>query len=137
MHQMPTAQQQLSVVDHAPGLRRPAGVGERVAASATLLALYAILAASAGTSLPLPVRVLVLLAALAGVLRWQWFHANAPGRRLHNHRETGLYYFGLLTLGIPGSQILWSNPTGLATALIAPAIPTLGLAAFLLLRLRR
>ncbi|UFQ18713.1 MULTISPECIES: hypothetical protein [Streptomyces] len=131
------AAHQLKVIDGAPRLSRPAGVGERVLGVFSVGLLPAGLAAVSANSIQTAVRVLALVAALALMTGWYWFHLGATRRRPHTATENAAVVFATMMLGAPGSKILWDNPAPLGGSLIAAALPTVGLLVYLVLRWRR
>ncbi|MFI2458269.1 hypothetical protein [Streptomyces sp. NPDC019539] len=131
------AAERLRVIEEAPVPGRAASLGERLLGVASAAALFAVLAGAAVSEIPAAVGCLVLLAALALVLRWRWFHLRAPRRRPHTKVEEVIFLFVPATLAIPGLKLLWDNPADSSAALVSAAVPTVALAFYLMLRWRR
>ncbi|TLQ44703.1 hypothetical protein FEF34_17815 [Streptomyces marianii] len=129
--------EQLRAIEGAPVLSRAAGGTERALGVLSIVALFVVLAAGAVVGIPAALGCVVLLAALALVLRWRWFHLRAPGRRPHTKTEEWLSFFTPVALAIPGLRLLWNNPADLAGGLMSAAVPTAVLACYLMLRWRR
>ncbi len=82
--------------------------------------------------------VFTFLAALSLALAWWWYHLGAPGRRPHTRTEKSTFLFTVMTLAIPGLSLIWGDgQNGLAAHLVAAAVPTVGLALYLVMRWRR
>ncbi|WP_225882119.1 hypothetical protein [Streptomyces aureocirculatus] len=128
---------QLGAIDGAPKLNKPAGAGERALGVASAAALLSGLAVTSAHSTPTAQGVLALLAAVALMMGWYWFHLSATRRRPHTPAENATLVFATMMLGAPGSRILWDSPAPLAAALAAAALPTTGFLAYLVLRWRR
>ncbi|WJV50547.1 hypothetical protein [Streptomyces flavofungini] len=128
---------QLGFIDGAPKLNKPAGAGERVLGVASAAALLSGLAVASTHSTPAALGVLTLLAAVALMMGWYWFHLSATRRRPHSTAENATLVFATVMLGAPGSKILWDSPAPLAAALTAAALPTAGFLIYLVLRWRR
>ncbi|MGW7355492.1 hypothetical protein ACWGI0_02085 [Streptomyces sp. NPDC054802] len=137
MGQEPDSAEQLRVIDEAPALTRAAAPGERALAVLSAVALFAMLAAASANRIPLLLGCVVLVASLALVLRWRWFHLRAPGRRPHTKVEEAVFLFAPVTLAVPGLKVLWDNPADMTAALAAAAVPAVVLAVYLVLRWRR
>ncbi|MEV7996065.1 hypothetical protein AB0O67_30480 [Streptomyces sp. NPDC086077] len=129
--------EQLRAIDEAPVLTRAATTGERALGALSALALFGVLAAAAVVQTPVALGCVVLLLALGLVLRWRWFHLQAPGRRPHTKAEEWISFLGPVSLAIPALGVLWNNPVELPGALVAAAVPTAVLAGYLALRWRR
>ncbi|WP_253916787.1 hypothetical protein [Streptomyces sp. MNP-20] len=128
---------QLGVIDGAPNLNKPAGVGERVLGVVSAAVLLSGLAVTSANSTSAALGVLVLIAAVALMMGWYWFHLSATRRRPHTTAENASIVFATVMLGAPGSKILWDSPAPLAGSLAAAALPTAGLLFYLVLRWRR
>ncbi|MFJ2743036.1 hypothetical protein ACIO3O_25610 [Streptomyces sp. NPDC087440] len=129
---------QLAVITAAPDLSRPASLGERVVGVATLVGLYGGLVAALESDLPRPVGVLVFVAALVLLLRWNGHHDNAARRRPHTRLENGARLCAAALVGIPGISLVFGDgPDTFAAHLVAPAFPTLAAAVYLVLRWRK
>lgn len=137
MGQDPDAAEQLRVIDEAPTLTQAASVGERVLTVLSVAVLFTVLAVAGANRVPLLVGCLVLVASLALVLRWRWFHLRRPGRRPHTKVEEVVFLFVPVTLAIPGLKVVWGNSADTAAAWVAAAVPAALLAAYLVLRWRR
>ncbi|MEU1128402.1 hypothetical protein ABZ383_00810 [Streptomyces sp. NPDC005900] len=129
--------EQLQIIEGAPALGKAAAGGERVLGAVSVAALFAVLVVASTSTIPMMLGCVVLLAALAVVIRWRWFHLRAPSRRLHTKVEDGVFFFALVTLAFPGLKLLWDNPSSPMAAVVASAIPSVLLACYLLLRWRR
>lgn len=128
---------QLGVIDGAPQLNKPAGAGERALGVASAGVLLGGLALTAANSTPVALGVAALIAAVALMMGWYWFHLSATRRRPHTSAENATVVFATVMLGAPGSKILWDSPVPPTGALVAAALPTAGLLAYLALRWRR
>ncbi|MFF9897994.1 hypothetical protein [Streptomyces longispororuber] len=128
---------QLEVIDGAPKLNKPAGVGERVLGVASAAVLLCGLAIVGANNTPTVLGVLALIAAVALMMGWYWFHLSATRRRPHTTAENATVVFATVMLGAPGSKILWDSPAPATGAWVAAALPTAGLLVYLALRWRR
>ncbi|RLV01625.1 hypothetical protein CTZ27_12545 [Streptomyces griseocarneus] len=127
----------MRTIEGAPALNRPAATGERALGLASAVALFTGLALAGMKSTPPVLGVVVLVAALALVLGWRSFHLGAPRRRPHTKMENRVAFGATVMIALPGSRILWDNPTSLEGALVGAAVPTVVLAVYLVLRWSR
>lgn len=118
-------------------MNKSASARERVLGVASAAVLFAGVAAAGASDIPTVVGVLVLVAAVALMMAWYWFHLSATRRRPHTKTENAAVVFATMMLGAPGSKILWDDPASLGASLAAAALPTAGLLAYLVLRWRR
>jgi hypothetical protein len=137
MGQEPDSAEQLRVIEGAPALTRPATPAERALGALSAAALFAALVVASSHEIPVLLGCFVLVASLALVLRWRWFHLRTTGRRPHSKVEEAVFLFAPVTLALPGLKLLWHNPAELTDSVMSAAVPTIVLAAYLALRWRR
>lgn len=133
-----TPADQLSVIDSAPDLSRPASTGERVVGVVTLVALYAGLVIALESDLPRLAGAAVFIAASALLLGWNGHHDGAARRRPHTRLEMAVRFCGLVFLCMPGAALVFGQGSdSLAGHLVSAALPTAAAAVYFVLRWRR
>ncbi|MEU5591045.1 hypothetical protein [Streptomyces chrestomyceticus] len=129
--------EQLQVIMDAPTLTRPASMRERILGVASVAALYTGLAIALAHGVPTLLGVLILVASLFLLLRWNWFHGRITCRRPHTKVENAARFLTAPMLGVSAAGLFGDGPEPLGFSLAAAALPAASLMVYLALRWRR
>ncbi|MEU7206732.1 hypothetical protein [Streptomyces sp. NPDC045470] len=129
--------EQLQVIMDAPTLARPASMRERILGIASVAALFAGLAVALAHSVPTVIGVVILVALLFILLRWDWFHGRATRRRPHTKVENTARFLAWVLSGVPVLDILRGTAVSVGVSLMEAALPAVPLMVYLALRWRR